>query len=63
MDVIRWLMGEEYPEYITAHGDKYVLDHDADIPDTMHVTFRPPDLVLGDQIITSFMSQTENVVN
>ena len=39
MDVIRWLMGEEYPEYITAHGDKYVLDHDADIPDTMHVTF------------------------
>jgi len=24
---------------ITAHGGKYILDHDADIPDTMQVTF------------------------
>ena len=39
MDAIRWLMGEKAPMAITAHGGKYVLDHDADIPDTMQVTF------------------------
>ncbi|MBK9391931.1 MAG: Gfo/Idh/MocA family oxidoreductase [Bacteroidetes bacterium] len=39
MDAIRWLMGERAPVAITAHGGKYVLDHDADIPDTMQVTF------------------------
>jgi predicted dehydrogenase len=39
MDAIRWLMGETAPSVITAHGGKYVLDHDADIADTMQVTF------------------------
>ncbi|HUX97027.1 MAG TPA: Gfo/Idh/MocA family oxidoreductase [Bacteroidales bacterium] len=39
MDAIRWLMGERAPVAITAHGGKFVLDHDADIPDTMQVTF------------------------
>jgi predicted dehydrogenase len=39
MDAIRWLMGESAPSVITAHGGKYVIDHDADIPDTMQVTF------------------------
>jgi len=39
MDVIRWMMGETAPSAITAHGGKYVLDHDGDIPDTMQVTF------------------------
>ncbi|MDQ1296109.1 MAG: hypothetical protein QG611_87 [Bacteroidota bacterium] len=39
MDAIRWLMGEVAPVAITAHGGKYVLDHDGDIPDTMQVTF------------------------
>ena len=39
MDVIRWMMGETAPSVITAHGGKYVLDHDGDIPDTMQVTF------------------------
>src|SRR4030043_751361 len=39
MDAIRWMMGEVSPVAITAHGDKYVLDHDGDIPDTMQVTF------------------------
>jgi predicted dehydrogenase len=39
MDAIRWLMGETAPVAITAHGGKYVIDHDADIPDTMQVTF------------------------
>jgi len=39
MDAIRWLLGETAPSAITAHGGKYVIDHDADIPDTMEVTF------------------------
>ena len=39
MDAIRWLMGETAPVAISAHGGKYVIDHDADIPDTMQVTF------------------------
>ena len=39
MDAIRWLMGETAPVAITAHGGKFVIDHDADIPDTMQVTF------------------------
>jgi predicted dehydrogenase len=39
MDAIRWMMGETAPSAITAHGGKYVLDHDSDIPDTMQVTF------------------------
>jgi len=39
MDAIRWLMGERAPVAITAHGGKFIIDHDADIPDTMQVTF------------------------
>lgn len=39
MDVIRWLAGETAPVAITAHGGKYVVDDDRDIPDTMEVFF------------------------
>lgn len=39
MDAIRWLLGETAPSAITAQGGKYIIDHDADIPDTMQVTF------------------------
>ncbi len=39
MDVIRWMLGETAPVAISAHGGKYVLDHDGDIPDTMQVTY------------------------
>ena len=39
MDAIRWMMGEVAPVAITAHGGKFVLDHDGDIPDTMQVTY------------------------
>jgi predicted dehydrogenase len=39
MDGIRWLMGEVAPVAVTAHGGKYALDHDGDIPDTMQTTF------------------------
>ena len=39
MDVIRWMMGEIAPVAISAHGCKYAVDHDGDIPDTMQVTY------------------------
>ena len=39
MDVIRWLIGETSPVAITAHGGKYAVNDDRDIPDTMEVTF------------------------
>ncbi len=39
MDVIRWMVGEKAPSAITAHGGKYALDDDRDIPDTMEVVF------------------------
>jgi predicted dehydrogenase len=39
MDVIRWMMGETAPVAISAHGGKYVLDHDGDIPDTAQITY------------------------
>jgi predicted dehydrogenase len=39
MDACRWLMGETAPVAINAQGGKFVLEHDADIPDTMEVTF------------------------
>ena len=39
MDAIRWMLGETAPSAISANGGKFVLDHDADIPDTMQVCF------------------------
>ncbi|MFN8241230.1 MAG: Gfo/Idh/MocA family oxidoreductase [Bacteroidales bacterium] len=39
MDVIRWMMGEKAPSAITAHGGKFAVDDDRDIPDTMEVTY------------------------
>jgi predicted dehydrogenase len=39
MDVIRWMMGETAPVAVTAHGGKFAVDDDRDIPDTMEVTY------------------------
>lgn len=39
MDVIRWMLGEQAPIAISAHGGKFVLDHDGDIADTAQVTY------------------------
>ena len=39
LDVIRWMMGERAPVAVSAHGGKYFIDDDRDIPDTMEVTF------------------------
>lgn len=39
MDVIRWMIGETAPKAVTAHGGKYLVKDDRDIPDTMEVIF------------------------
>jgi predicted dehydrogenase len=39
MDVIRWMMNEQAPVSISAHGGNFAVDDDRDIPDTMHVTY------------------------
>jgi predicted dehydrogenase len=38
-DAIRWLLGEESPVSISAHGGRFVVDDDRTIPDTMEVVF------------------------
>jgi len=48
MDVIRWLIGEQAPAAISAHGRRVVVDDDRTIPDTMEVTFEMP----GGAIVT-----------
>ena len=42
LDVIRWMMGETAPVAISAHGGRYFVNDDSDIPDTMQVTFEFP---------------------
>jgi len=42
MDVIRWMMGEQAPVAVTAHGGKYAVKDDRTIPDTMEVLFEMP---------------------
>ena len=39
MDAIRWMIGETAPVAVTAHGGKYAVQDDRDIPDTMEVFF------------------------
>jgi len=39
MDVIRWMIGETAPVAISAHGGKFAVNDDRDIPDTMEVFF------------------------
>lgn len=39
LDLLRWLIDEEAPTAISAHGGKFVLNDDRTIPDTMHVTY------------------------
>ena len=48
MDVIRWLVGEQAPVAISAHGRRVIVDDDRTIPDTMESTFEMP----GGAIIT-----------
>lgn len=39
LDLIRWLLNEEAPIAVSAHGGKFAIDDDRTIPDTMHVTY------------------------
>ena len=39
LDLIRWLLDEEAPTSISAHGGNFAIDDDRTIPDTMHVTY------------------------
>lgn len=39
LDLIRWMINEEAPAAVSAHGGKFVIDDDRTIPDTMHVTY------------------------
>ncbi len=38
-DAMRWMLDEEAPTAVSAHGGKFVVDDDRTIPDTMEVTF------------------------
>ncbi len=38
-DLMRWIIGEEAPCSVSAHGGRYVVDDDRTIPDTMQATF------------------------
>jgi predicted dehydrogenase len=38
-DAVRWLVDEEAPAAVSAHGGRYAIDDDRTIPDTLDVTF------------------------
>jgi len=38
-DAMRWVLGEEAPVSISAHGGRFAVDDDRTIPDTMEVIF------------------------
>ena len=38
-DAIRWMLNEEAPVSVSAHGGKFAVDDDRTIPDTMEVIF------------------------
>lgn len=41
-DAIRWVLGEEAPVSVSAHGGRFALKDDRTIPDTMEVIFELP---------------------
>ena len=45
-DAIRWMLGEEAPISISAHGGRFAVDDDRTVPDTMEVIFELPSGVL-----------------
>ena len=45
-DAIRWVLNEEAPVSISAHGGRFAVDDDRTIPDTMEVIFELPSGVL-----------------
>lgn len=57
MDVIRWMMNEQAPVSISAHGGNFAVDDDRDIPDTMHVTY---EFASGSIVTFSIFEATSN---
>jgi len=45
-DAIRWLLNEQAPVSISAHGGRFAVDDDRTVPDTMEVIFELPSGVL-----------------
>jgi predicted dehydrogenase len=45
-DAIRWVLNEEAPVSLSAHGGRFAVDDDRTIPDTMEVTFELPSGIL-----------------
>lgn len=45
-DAIRWILEEEAPISISAHGGRFALKDDRTVPDTLQVTFELPSGVL-----------------
>jgi len=41
-DAMRWMLAEQAPVSISAHGGRFALDDDRTIPDTMEVIFEMP---------------------
>ena len=41
-DAIRWVLGDEAPASISAHGGRFAVDDDRTVPDTMEVVFEMP---------------------
>lgn len=46
LDAMRWILGQEAPVSISAHGGRFAVDDDRTIPDTMEVIFELPSGVL-----------------
>lgn len=46
LDAMRWILGQEAPVSISAHGGRFAIDDDRTIPDTMEVIFELPSGVL-----------------
>lgn len=45
MDIVQWAMQVEGPQAITAAGGKFYIEDNADIPDTLQVTYQYPHFV------------------
>ncbi len=38
-DLLRWILGEEHPASVSAHGGRFAVNDDRTIPDTLHCTY------------------------
>ena len=46
-DAIRWVLDDEAPTSISAHGGRFAVDDDRTVPDTMQVIFEMPSKALA----------------